>query len=166
MNDLFAREWQYGLRESPTFASFLGGQAYNDRWPDVSLEAIERRHNHQKEVLAELEGFKADGLEPADRLNLRLFRRQLETEIEEYAHRTFLVPLTQREGIQDESSVADSLSFDTREGLRRLDCAAKKLSSVHGPDDRPDATGNRGTEGPAKDHDGAIADTDSETDRR
>jgi prolyl oligopeptidase len=111
--DLFTREWEYGLRESPTFASFLGDKRYNDRWPDVSLAAIERRHEHQKEVLAELAMFKAEELDASDKLNLRLFRRQLESEIEEYGHRTFLVPLTQREGIQDESSVADSLSFDT-----------------------------------------------------
>ena len=42
--DLVAREWEYTLREAPTFAAHLGDKRYNDRWPDVSLPAIARRH--------------------------------------------------------------------------------------------------------------------------
>src|SRR5690348_5431341 len=73
--DLLASEWEYGLRESPTFASHLGDKRYNDRWPDVSLAAIERRHEHQKHVLAQLDRIDAAQLPAADRLNYQLFRK-------------------------------------------------------------------------------------------
>src|SRR3954447_2853639 len=43
-SELLAREWEYRLREAPTFASYLGDKRYNDRWPDVSVAATDRRH--------------------------------------------------------------------------------------------------------------------------
>ena len=113
LNALFDREWQWGLKESPTFASFLGDPRYNDLWPDVSLPAIERRHQHQRELLKELAGFDPAQLNRRSQLNLRLFKRQLTEEVQEYAFRTFLIPLNQREGIQDESSQADALDFSS-----------------------------------------------------
>lgn len=119
LNELYAAEWETTLRDAPTFASHLGDRRYNDRWPDMSLPAIERRHAHQQEVLAKL-----TALDPAtapqralptaqDRLNYLLFKHQLETDLEEYPFRWWLVPLNQREGIQDENSLADALSFKT-----------------------------------------------------
>jgi uncharacterized protein (DUF885 family) len=113
LNDLYAAEWETTLREAPTFASHLGDLRYNDRWTDVSLEAIARRHGHQKDVLAKLQAIDPGQLPAADRLNYLLYRHQLETDILEYPFRGWLVPLTQREGIQDENSLADSLRFQT-----------------------------------------------------
>jgi uncharacterized protein (DUF885 family) len=113
LNDLYAAEWETTLREAPTFASHLGDLRYNDRWTDVSLEAIARRHGHQKDVLARLQAIDPGQLPAADRLNYLLYRHQLETDILEYPFRGWLVPLTQREGIQDENSLADSLRFKT-----------------------------------------------------
>jgi uncharacterized protein (DUF885 family)/prolyl oligopeptidase PreP (S9A serine peptidase family) len=125
LNAFFDAEWEWLLKEAPTFASFLGDDRYNDRWPDISLDAIERRHRHQQEVLATLDGFDREQLGAAGLLNWTLYRRQIERELEEFPHRMFLVPLTQREGIQDESSVADSLDFqrakDYEDWLARLE---------------------------------------------
>src|SRR6059058_3812207 len=83
-NDLLAREWEYRLRESPTFASYLGDKRYNDRWPDVSLAATSRRHEHQKQVLAQLDKIERDQLSPTDRLNWQLFRKEIGEEVEQY----------------------------------------------------------------------------------
>ncbi|MBC8116882.1 MAG: hypothetical protein H7062_21005, partial [Candidatus Saccharimonas sp.] len=44
LSKLFDDEWEYTLREAPTFASHLGDKRFGDRWPDVSLAAIVRRH--------------------------------------------------------------------------------------------------------------------------
>ncbi len=110
---LLADEWQWGLEQSPTFATYLGDKRYNDRWPDVSLAAIEKRHEHQKDLLARLAKIDATELAAADQLNYRLFQKQIASEVEEYPFRWFLVPLDQRGGIQDESSVADTINFST-----------------------------------------------------
>jgi len=112
LNDLYAAEWETTLREAPTFASHLGDLRYNDRWTDVSLEAMARRHAHQKEVLAKLGAIDAGQLAASDRLNYLLYKHQTVTDVEEFPFRWWLVPLNQREGIQDENSLADSLRFD------------------------------------------------------
>ena len=110
---LFDDEWEYALRESPTFASSLGDKRYNDCWPDVSLSALTRRHAHQCEVLKRLAEFEPSEFSDGDKLNYRLFKRQLEMETAEFPFNWHLVPLDHRNGIQDESSLADSLSFST-----------------------------------------------------
>ena len=113
LSKLFDDEWEYTLREAPTFASHLGDKRYNARWPDISLSSMLRRHAHQLELLQKLKEFDENNLSPADKLNYRLFRRQVEVDTVEFAFNWHLVPLDHRNGIQDESSVGDSLSFTT-----------------------------------------------------
>jgi prolyl oligopeptidase len=111
--ELLDTEWEYTLRESPTFASHLGDKRYNDRWPDVSLAAITRRHEHQKDLLGQLNAIDPQKLPPSDRLNYLLFRKEIEQDLEQYPFRGFLMPLSQRDGIQTENQLADALSFTT-----------------------------------------------------
>jgi len=113
LHAIFDAEWEYGLKEFPTWASHLGDKRYNDRWSDVSLAAVEGRADHQREVLKQLDRINLDQLSAADRLNYRLFRRQLENDLEGHPFRGYLMPLDMRNGIQDENSVADSLAFDS-----------------------------------------------------
>lgn len=109
--DLVAAEWEYTLREVPTFASHLGDKRYNDRWNDVSLAAIERRHAHYQDVLKQLDAIDPATLPLGDRLNYVLFRKEFANEVEQFPFGWYLVPLNQREGIQDESQVADGIVF-------------------------------------------------------
>src|SRR6266850_1325018 len=113
LHDLFAREWEYGLRENPTRASQLGDRRWNDRWRDVSVEAINRRHVHAREVVAEIAKIDCGKLSAADQLNYDLFKKDYESGIEEFKYRWYLVPLNQRCGIQTENELADSLRFET-----------------------------------------------------
>lgn len=112
LRTLLADEWERGLRESPTFASYLGDLRYNDRWADVGLAAQRKRFEHQQQLLQQLDAIDPGKLSPAERLNFDLFRRQTELAVAEYPLLWRLVPLNQREGIQDENSVADSLPFN------------------------------------------------------
>jgi uncharacterized protein (DUF885 family) len=124
LHALFESEWQWALEDDPTRASHLGDLRYNDRWPDVSLSAIEKRNAHRREVLQSLEEIRQGGLSEADRINYRLFRREYEQEIEAHPYRWYLLPLTQRDGIQDASSLADALLFrkkrDYKDWIARL----------------------------------------------
>lgn len=113
LHAMFEEEWQYNLREYPTMASNLGDKRYNDRWTDVSLSAIARRNEHQKTLLKQVQAVDMAKLSPVDKLNLELFRRQVEVDLEEYPYQWHLVPLNQRDGIQDESSLADAMSFES-----------------------------------------------------
>jgi uncharacterized protein (DUF885 family) len=110
---LFDSEWEYAMRESPTWASTLGDRRYNDRWEDLSLAAVERRHQHDTDVLAQLKSIDRARLSAADQLNYDLFRKQYETDIEGHKYRWYLVPLNQRGGIQTEDDLGDQLRFTT-----------------------------------------------------
>ena len=113
LHALFQEEWEYTLREDPTFASFLGDRRYNDRWADASLAALERRQQHSRETLERLKSIDMAGLSEADRLNYRLFRKQYENDVEGYQFRWYLVPLNQRDGVQTADELADALRFAT-----------------------------------------------------
>lgn len=113
LEKLFADEWEYGLREQPTFASHVGDSRYNDRWPDLSLSAIDERHRHRQDVLQQLAGIDAASLAPSDKLNYRLYRHQLEDQIAEYPFGFHFVPLDQRDGLQTEYTLGDSLLLRT-----------------------------------------------------
>ena len=113
LHKLFETEWQVQLKEFPTMASYLGDQRYNDRWPDMSLLAISKSNEHERALLVQLLEIDSSKLSPADQLNLDLFRRQLEVDLEEFPFQWHLVPLNQREGIQDENSLADAIAFHT-----------------------------------------------------
>ena len=109
--ELLASEWEYTLEQAPTFASHLGDKRYNDRWPDVSLSAIEQRYEHQQGVLKKLVAIDPVKLSPADRLNYLLFKKEVGNEVEQYPFHWHLVAVNQREGIQDESQLADAMTF-------------------------------------------------------
>ena len=113
LHDLFDREWEYDLRESPTRASQLGDRRWNDRWSDMSLAAIKRRHDHDLEVLANLAKIDRTKLSKPEQLNYDLFKKDLELAIEGFKYRWYLVPLNQRGGIQTENELAASLRFAT-----------------------------------------------------
>jgi uncharacterized protein (DUF885 family) len=110
---LVADDWERGLVDSPTRATWLGDKRFDDRWPDLSLPAIERRAKQREELLAQLKAIDPQQLAAAERLNYRLFRRQLETEIAEFPFGLHLLPINQRDGIQDEHSITDAIEFRT-----------------------------------------------------
>ncbi|MGH7127025.1 MAG: DUF885 domain-containing protein, partial [Planctomycetaceae bacterium] len=111
LHALFDAEWEWTMRENPDWASSLGDPRYNDRWPDVGLAAIERRHEHRLGVLETLETIDRAKLSPSDRLNYTLFHRNYALDVEGHPYQWRLVPLTARDGIQDAGSLADALPF-------------------------------------------------------
>src|SRR5579864_1540794 len=113
LHDLFTTEWDYQMQQHPEEASDLGDRRWNDRWTDESLEANARRHQHNQEVLAELAKIDRSALSPADQLNYDLFKKQYEDRVEGYKFHWFLLPLNQRDGIQNIDDLADALRFET-----------------------------------------------------
>ena len=160
--ELLAAEWEYTLREAPTFASHLGDKRYNDRWPDVSLAAIERRHQHQQEVLAKLAAIDTENLPPADRLNYLLFKKEIASDLEQYPFRWHLVAAQSARRHSGRKPARRRALFHQGQGLRRLDRPAASVPSLHGPDDRA-AAGRRSREDRAAEgRDAAAAGADQE----
>ncbi len=125
LHELFEREWDYELMQSPTFASYLGDRRYADLWNDFSLNAIEQRHEHDVKLLAELNTFDEETFSPADKVNFKLFKRRTQMNIDGYQYGWYLCPLTNREGIQTENDLAAAMSFETVQDyeawIRRLE---------------------------------------------
>jgi uncharacterized protein (DUF885 family) len=113
MHEFFKAEWDYQMEQNPTTASALGDRRWNDRWEDASLAAIERRQQHRIDALARLKKLDRQKLSPADQLNYDLFQKDLETDIEEFKFRTYLLPVNQRGGIQTADELAELLRFQT-----------------------------------------------------
>jgi uncharacterized protein (DUF885 family) len=76
------RNGKYELDESPTHASTLGDRRANDRWDDISLDAIQKRFTHTEAALTRLRGIARARLSPADQLNYDLFEQQAQRGLE------------------------------------------------------------------------------------
>ena len=55
-------EWQFELRQSPVYATAMGVKGYETLWRDDSLEAIEARKSHNKDIINTLKEFKREDL--------------------------------------------------------------------------------------------------------
>jgi uncharacterized protein (DUF885 family) len=125
LHELFDSEWERGLREDPVTASYRGDHRYDDRWPDLSDEALARSHAADLRVLETLASLSDDQLGTDDRLNRDLFARQYRGEIDAYAWGLRFLPITQRRGVQSAQDLAEVLSFKTvqdyEQWISRLD---------------------------------------------
>ncbi|WP_413290994.1 DUF885 domain-containing protein [Bdellovibrio sp. HCB337] len=75
-------QWNHDLIEHPEFATYMGHPGQNDRWTDMSMQAIQRR---EKELDCELAIFKKiprKGLSENERVSYDLYLQGLEMAIE------------------------------------------------------------------------------------
>lgn len=110
---LFATEWNYQMEQYPTWASTLGDRRWNERWSDISLEAIAKRHDRDREVLAKLAEIDRAALSSADRLNYELFKKDYDDRVEGFQYRRYLLPLNQLDGVHTANQLANALRFTT-----------------------------------------------------
>ncbi len=113
LHALFDSEWNWEMEQHPVRASLLGDRRWNNRWGDASLEAIQKRHEHTVQALAQLKKIDRSQLSPQDQLNYDLFQKRCETEVEEHQFHWYLAPLNQRGGIQTSDELTESLRFQT-----------------------------------------------------
>ena len=134
IRELFAAEWDYQMEQHPTWASSLGDRRWNDRWSDISLEAIFKRHDHDVETLAKLTKIDRAALAPVDQLNFDLFKRNYENEIEGFQYRWYLLPLNQLDGVHTVNRLADALRFETlkdyEDWLARLRALPRRIDQT------------------------------------
>ena len=95
---LFDEDWAARLVESPQFATSVGDHSRNDELADMSLEAIERRVERRRDVLRRLEEIDVSGLSAADRINARMFERQLRSSVQGFEFGGYEMPLNADSG--------------------------------------------------------------------
>lgn len=101
-------EWAWRMEHYPEFATYTGHPGANDRWTDMSREAIEERKAHARELLAQIRAIDRVALSPDDRLNYDLFLKNAAENVEGQRFREELMPIDQLSGVQQD--LAQTLS--------------------------------------------------------
>ena len=114
LKKLFDDEWEARMRESPLFATRLGDHRFDDQLPLVALADEARRNQADRGYLKRLEAIDRTKLGDGDRLNYDIFGRSLRNRITDYELKTYLMPITNREGFHtDFPQLPDRLSLHT-----------------------------------------------------
>lgn len=111
LHALFDEAWERDLREDPTLASALGDHRYDHLWPDVSREAIERRHREDGEILARLQRIDRSLLSSEDQLSYDLFAQRYRNRIALHPFRPEVYEQRARDGVHTLAELAEVLPF-------------------------------------------------------
>ena len=124
LHQLFADEWERGMRDSPEGATAQGDHRFNDRWSDMSLKAIAGREQADKAALARLQKIDRAALSETDRLNYDTFEWQLKQAVARQQYREHLIPMGMSGGVQTLDGTVEMLPFrsekDYQDWLARL----------------------------------------------
>lgn len=99
LNALLDERWQYVLRTQPEFASILGDDRYNDRWSDVSPQAIAADLAETKRFLERFTAINTGGLSDQEVLSQVLMIRQLQEALDHAKFEDWLMPINQFDGL-------------------------------------------------------------------
>ncbi len=82
LKEVFDFQWKYLMTTYPEFASWVGYPGQNDRWTDISLDAIALRHRELECPLLMVKAIQRAKLKKTDQLAYDLFKRQAEEDLE------------------------------------------------------------------------------------
>jgi uncharacterized protein (DUF885 family) len=98
LHELFDREWEWRLRESPMLATSVGRHEWNDRLSSVSAEDEARRAEETRAFLAELDAIDREALGVTDQINHDIFRSQLANRVESFEFGDHEIPINADSG--------------------------------------------------------------------
>ncbi|MDQ3606053.1 MAG: DUF885 domain-containing protein [Gemmatimonadota bacterium] len=98
LEQLFAEDWEFRLRESPLLATNLGDPRYNALLGSVSAADEERRAAEVRGFLARLQRIDRASLPREAQISYDIYRRLRENELQAFEFRDYLMPITNREG--------------------------------------------------------------------
>ncbi len=101
-HQLMKESWEFELQESPLFATRVGDHRFNDRLPQVGVEDERRRLAAKRVFHDRAQAIDRAQLSATDQLNFDIWRRLLDDQIAEYDFKTYLIPITNREGFHIE----------------------------------------------------------------
>ncbi|HXV13256.1 MAG TPA: DUF885 domain-containing protein [Candidatus Krumholzibacteria bacterium] len=113
LKQLMAEHWEFEMREDPLFATQTGDHRFNDKLPSVAVADEVRREAATRDFLKRLEAIDRAQLGATDALNYDLLRRSFRNRIGEYEFKTYLMPITNREGFHtDFPQLPDRVPLD------------------------------------------------------
>jgi len=121
-------DWEWRLREFPTYATAVGDARHDHRWSDLSLAAHERRASYLKTLLRRVDAVDRARLSPAARLDHDLFDYEVRLAVDGLVFHDELMPLTQMNGVHQD--VADLMQIVPRRSSRDLENIEARLDGV------------------------------------
>jgi prolyl oligopeptidase len=112
LRQILAREWSTLLEENPGLAIYLGFPTTR-LWPDNSAPSRQATDARYRQALSELSELEESALSGSERTNKRLFRQQLEWQVQRHRLGLDLFTMNQREGLHTTATLTDYLSFET-----------------------------------------------------
>lgn len=98
LDSLFADYWEFQMRQSPMWATYLGDHRYDSLLPDASLAAVQAEEKALRDFQSRLAAVRKAGGVGHDTLNADLFGREIDDRLEDFGYREYLMPLTQQGG--------------------------------------------------------------------
>ncbi|MGH9381520.1 MAG: DUF885 domain-containing protein [Thermoanaerobaculia bacterium] len=133
LHDLFAREWEARLEESPLLATSVGRHEYDGRLPSSAPQDLRRRYEAAKAFLAELHTIDPKALSDQDRVSYRIFEHQLEDRVGEYELGDYQIPLTSDEGFYIElARLPQTMTLRTVEDFENYIARLRQLPRYFG----------------------------------
>ncbi len=94
LHALFAEDWEFSLAENPMLATSVGDHRANDRLASMTRADLDRRAEHDRQMLSRLLAIDRAGLSDVDRVSYDVFKWQLEDKIEQHRRRVWRCSLT------------------------------------------------------------------------
>ncbi len=97
--ELFDQIWDWQMNSYPEFATHVGVPGHDDRWTDISLEAIAQRQRDQRRFLTALEAIDGSGLDADAQLDRELIQKSLQMDIEGFQFPFEVLAINQLGGV-------------------------------------------------------------------
>ena len=121
VNDLADRFWNGVLERSPMWATILGDDRFDDRWPDLGESGRAADAAAYRQVLDEAAAIPAEGLDPEQVITRDLLVLVAENELEAQAQKQYQLAIDHMSGPQIwPAQVAQYQPVDTPERVERL----------------------------------------------
>ncbi|MFL5597439.1 MAG: DUF885 family protein [Gemmatimonadaceae bacterium] len=130
LHRLFDLDWEYNNVVFPEYATYTGYPGQNDRWTDLSVNAITLRRENAKRELAVVRAIDRAHLSDADRLSYDIFRRGAEEAVEGQRFPAELLQISQRDGPQYAASTIGSMPTGTINDYANIIARLRALPTV------------------------------------
>lgn len=114
LNNLVSEYWEYSLKQSPIFASFIGDKRYNDQLDSQSEESIKRDAAMKQAYLAKFQAISPAGFPQQEKLNRELEMRGIQRDLGFFDLNLWQIPVSQVDGIHiDLPQLVSVLAFES-----------------------------------------------------
>jgi uncharacterized protein (DUF885 family) len=128
LRSLFNLQWRYAMAESPESATYNGHPEFNDRWQDLSKDAIQRRKHELVRTRNTLATFQPGRLDPESELYRELFDLYLRMDEEGARFPSEYLLLNQLQGPQQD--IPQTLSLMRTDTGRGVEEVLARLASI------------------------------------